>query len=84
MLDFGHSIKLSCINPIPAVLAILAVPVVPIPKSTVVLCGSDVVPIPVWNRIELQCSFIQFYVVFAVPAVPVRESPMLNIMIRTE
>ena len=49
-------------------LAIPAVPAVLIPKSTVVLCGSGAVPIPVWNSIEPQCIFMHFYAVFAVPA----------------
>ena len=62
---------------VPAVSAVLipaipAVPAVPIPESTAVLCDSDAVPIPVWNCIELQCIFLWFSEVFAVPAIPVR------------
>ena len=52
--------------PIPEVPVVPAVPAVPIPKSTAVLCSSDAVPIPVWNRIELQMWVLRFYAVFAV------------------
>ena len=47
----------------------LAIPAVPIPKNTAVLCGSDAVPIPVWNCTEPHFGFMRFYAVFAVPAV---------------
>ena len=49
--------------PIPkstAVPAVPVVPAVPIPKSFAVLCGSDAIPIPVWNLIEPQCCFCSF------------------------
>ena len=32
--------------------------VVPIPKSTAVRCGSEAIPVPVWNLIELKCGFM--------------------------
>ena len=42
--------------PVPEICAVLAVPAVPVPAIRVVLCGSGLVPIPVWNCTNRICG----------------------------
>ena len=65
---------------VPEVCAVPAVPVVPVPEVCMVPCGSELVPIPVWNCIEPHMRLVQLFSVFAVPQFQFGYSPELNQM----